>query len=270
MDDPQAQEESTATMRPPTVSSLQDLTIIEAWDSEINKPKYVTFYLVTPDEKVFFGQSNKNKRDITFAEFTEALQPVKDEELYPEIPKDTSLRIAPDHFDDTSAYIKRPGLTSYETMKGTEFIPKELLNETLTMETVSKPQHPNIITYHGCRVRRGRITAIVLERLDQTLQQISTTPEFEKLDKPKFLDALESAVEHIHSLGLAHNDINPQNIMVKDGEPVLIDFGSCQPVGKRLQSLGTQGWYEEIFFTSEKKHDTYSLKRLREWMEKPE
>jgi hypothetical protein len=56
--------------------------------------------------------------------------------------------------------------------------------------------------------------------------------------------------------------------MVKDGMPVLIDFGSSQPFVTRLQSLGTEGWYEEVFFTSEKKHDTYSLTILREWLQK--
>ena len=103
-----------------------------------------------------------------------------------------------------------------------------------------------------------------------TLTQYAATPAFEQLDTAEVLRALESAVDYIHSLGLAHNDINPDNIMVKDGLPVLIDFGSCQPVGKRLQSLGTPGWYEEIFYTSEKKHDTYSLTKLREWLKIPE
>ncbi|EXL93385.1 kinase-like domain-containing protein [Fusarium oxysporum II5] len=220
---------------PPTVTSLQDLTIIEAWDAEANTPKYITFYLVTPDDK------------------------------------DVTLRLAPDHLDDIWVYVKRPGLNNYETtMRGTDFIPRELLAETLTMEKVSQTPHPDIVGYYGCRVRRGRIASMVFERLDQTLQQYSSTPEFEKLDKPKFLEALQSAVAYIHSLDLAHNDVNPHNIMVKDGMPVLIDFGSCQPVGQRLQSLGTEGWYEELFFTSEKKHDTYSLNKLREWIHDPE
>lgn len=85
------------------------------------------------------------------------------------------------------------------------------------------------------------------------------------------MKALESAVETLHSLALAHNDLNPYNIMVKDGgTPVLIDFGSCQPFGKILQPLGTRGWYEELFSTSEKKHDTYSPGKLWQWLEKPE
>lgn len=49
---------------------------------------------------------------------------------------------------------------------------------------------------------------------------------------------------------------------------VLIDFGSCQPFGERLQSLGTRGWYEELFFTSEKKHDEFSMRKIKEWLDK--
>jgi len=262
--------ETPPRKRAPPLKSIRDLTLVEAWDTERKKPKYVTFYLITPEEEVFFGQSFKNKREISLEEYSAGLEHIPDEELYPEVPKDINLTIAPDHLDDVSAFIKRPGLNSYETMKGTEFIPKEILTETLTMEEISKINHPNIIKYHGCHVKRGRITAIVLERLDQTLMQYAPTPAFQELDKVKFIEALESAVNALHSLGFAHNDINPYNIMVKDGMPILIDFGSCQPFGKRLQSLGTRGWYEELFFTSEKNHDEYSLGKLRQWMQNPE
>jgi len=256
--------------KPPPVTSLRDLTIIEAWDSETNTPNYVTFYLVTDDEEVYFGQSSKNKMDMTLAEYSAALEHIRDDEVYPEVPTDTQLKIAPESLDDSSAFIKRPGLNCYETMKGSNYIPRALLEETLIMEQISKSSHPNIVGYYGCRVRRGRITAILLERLDQTLAQYTSTPDFQQLDKVRFIEALESAVDYLHSLGLAHNDINPDNIMVKDRKPVLIDFGSSQPFGKRLQSLGTEGWYEEIFFTSEKKHDTYALNKLREWLQKLE
>ncbi|KAK6506487.1 hypothetical protein TWF506_011394 [Arthrobotrys conoides] len=255
----------------PIVRSRQDLTLIEAWDSETNKPKYTTFYLVTDDEEVYFGESPKNKLEITIEEYNSLLQRVRDEEIYPEIPKDVQLTIAPNtRADESSVFIKRPGLTAYEELRGTSYIPDALLEETLIMEQISKTPHPNIVGYYGCRVRRGRITAIVLERLDQTLTQHASTPNRPRLDKDNFLGALESTVEYLHSLGLAHNDINPDNIMIKDGMPVLIDFGGCQPFGKRITSNGTEGWREELFFTSEKKHDNYALGKLREWFEKLE
>jgi serine/threonine protein kinase len=262
-------EEAENTNKPPILTSLQDLTIIVAWDPEANTSKYITFYVIIPDEEVYFGQSSKNKREMTLAEYQAALEPVEDDEIYPACPAAMDLTIAPDSLDHCCAYIKRPGLYSYEDMKGTNFIPKSVLDETLIMEQISKTPHPHIVKYHGCGVRRGRITAIVLEQLDCTLSQYISTPAFQDLDKARFLEALESAVDYLHSPGLAHNDINPDNIMVRDGMPVLIDFGSCAPYGMRLQSLGTPGWCEETFFTSEKKHDTFSLGKLREWLQDP-
>ncbi|KAI1324990.1 kinase-like domain-containing protein [Xylariaceae sp. FL0255] len=214
----------------------RNLTIIETFDPETNKPKDVTFYLI-----------------------------------YPEVLKDAALTIAPDTLDDAWPFIKRPGVTCYETMKGTQYVPREILDETLIMEQLSKTPHPNIIRYLGCRVQRNHITAICLKRLDQTLAQYAQTPAFSQLDKTKFFAGIKSAIDHVHSLGLAHNDINPGNIMVKNGMPVLIDFGSCAPFGKNMQSLGTDGWYEELFWTSEKKHDEYSLAKLhvQEWLHSP-
>lgn len=64
---------------------------------------------------------------------------------------------------------------------------------------------------------------------------------------------------------LAHNDINPENIMVgHDGLPVLIDFGSCQPFGKRLLTLSTEGWVDAISLYSKQEHDAFGLKRVRD------
>ncbi|RDW76579.1 Protein kinase-like [Aspergillus mulundensis] len=253
----------------PLIKSLQDLTIIEAMDSE-GKLKSTTFYHVTEEEEVYYGQTpkNKNKRETTIAEYNAALQRVPDEDIYPRVPEDIQLTIAPETLDASTVYVKRPGLQWYDDMIGTDFLPKTVLDETVVMEKISQSPHPNIIQYYGCRVKRGYITSIVLERLDQTLHDYVSTPEFQDLDTDKFCRSMRSAVEYLHSLGLAHNDINPYNIMLKkeSREPVLIDFDSCQPVGERLQSLGTEGWYEKQFFTSEKDHDVYALKKLGEWL----
>ncbi|KAI2473117.1 kinase-like domain-containing protein [Annulohypoxylon bovei var. microspora] len=254
----------------PILTSLQDLTIIEALDPETDEPKYVTFYVITPDEEFYFGQLFKKKKEISLAEYSSALEYVKDEEVYPLLPENIPSTTAPDGLNENTVFVKRPGLNCYETMKGSGYIPKAILEETVIMEQISAIPHPNIIGYFGCRIKRGRITALVLERLDETLTQFSRTPAFKQLDLIEFYKALESAVRYLHSLGLAHNDINPDNIMLKDSMPILIDFGSCQPFGANLQSLGTDGWYEELFFTSEKKHDEYSLKKLQQWLQNPE
>ncbi|KAF4629383.1 hypothetical protein G7Y89_g8767 [Cudoniella acicularis] len=160
-----------------------------------------------------------------------ALKPISDKEIFPVAPTDTPLTIVSEGLD---VYIKRPGIHLYEETKGNDMAARLLLSEILILEQISKSPHPHIVRYYGCRAIRGLITGIVLERLEQTLLEYVTKPSFLQLDKVEFFKALESAVEHLHGLGLAYNDINPQNIML-----------------------------EEDFRTS-KKHGTYDLEKVRE------
>ncbi|KAK0111133.1 hypothetical protein ONS95_001509 [Cadophora gregata] len=88
-----------------------------------------------------------------------------------------------------------------------------------------------------------------------------------------FLEALESAIHHLHSLNWAHNDLNPRNILVNEaGMPVLIDFGSSHEIGKKLTtSRGTKGWIDgdmKDYTTSEKRYDTPALAKIRVWLDK--
>ena len=153
---------------------------------------------MTTEDELWFGQLFKNKKEITLAEYKAALELVPDSESYLAVPN-TAFTITPDDTLTSWIFIKRPGLTSYESMKG-----------------------------------------------------------------------LESAVACIHALELGQNDINPSNIMVNaEGMPMLIDFGSCQPFGGSLGSLGSPGWYEE-FFRSRAKHDLFALGKLKGWLERPE
>ncbi|KAI5917624.1 serine/threonine-protein kinase [Camillea tinctor] len=250
----------------PFVKSIEDLTIFEAWGSLANRPKYITFYTISPKEEVFFGQSPKSKSEMDLADYLSGLEYIRDEEVFPKVPAAVSLTIAPDDLDGASTFIKRPGLNCYEIMKGSGYIPKKFLDEALAIERISKAPHPNIVQYYGCRVRRGRITGIVLGSLGLTLRQYASTPDYQQLDKTAFISGLVSAVDHLHSQGLAHNDVSPDNIMVKDGMPVLIDFGSCRPFGNNLQSLEMPR-QEEPLFTSEKNHDAHSIRIIQEWLQ---
>lgn len=67
---------------------------------------------------------------------------INDDEIYPVVPKGVALTIAPDELDDTSAFIKRPGLNCYEDVKGTDYVPNALLVEALIAEQVSRRNTP--------------------------------------------------------------------------------------------------------------------------------
>jgi serine/threonine protein kinase len=53
------------------------------------------------------------------------------------------------------------------------------------------------------------------------------------------LAGVRDAVSHLHSLGIIHNDIKPENIMIVEmGRFILIDFDSCGLVGEALSTEG--------------------------------
>lgn len=245
-----------------TPTSVDDLFLVEYNDPETNNHQ-TTFLWMSEDDNVFFGRASTN--EITLNDYIKALEPVPDQDLFPELPADTELTIAVD-YDEGSSFCKRPGLFRY--VPGFDFgTPKQVLDETLIMETLSKNPHPSIIHFKGCRIKRGRITGIVVDKYDMSLEQFIKSAELKDLDLDSFLSDINSAVDHLHSLGLAHNDINPSNIMMGEkNKPVLIDVGSCQPFGKLLQTFGTPGCFEEDFWTSEKKHDDIALEKLRQWL----
>lgn len=147
-----------------------------------------------------------------------------------------------------------------------------LLEEAHALQLASKLPHPSIVSYHGCRVRRGRITGLFMDRYQHDLNQY-LEDGIGSIDKLPFLTALESGIRHLHSLGLAHNDVNPANIMVSaDGMPILVDFGSSREIGQRLtKSRGTQGWVDDDddYAASEACHNLFALDKIRAWLDKP-
>jgi len=193
------------------------------------------------------------------------LQHMADEDIYPRLPFSWPVTVAGEPTSAPHLYLKRVCLSDCLDLldddhhhKGEEDEEEEeendgwprdgalsqLRNEAQVLQRIAQhPQHPNIIKYHGCRVRRGFVTAIVMDRANgPTLQ--AHVDKGANIDKTRFMAAMRSAVRHLHSvIGVAHNDINPNNIMVVDELPVLVDFGSCRPLGDVMGgSRGTPGW----------------------------
>lgn len=72
------------------------------------------------------------------------------------------------------------------------------------------------------------------------------------------ISGIKAALDHIHSFGLVHDDINPWNIMVDDaGNPIVIDFDSCVAVGAPSRG-GTPGWSKSPKVAAFE-NDTYSF-----------
>ncbi|MEO0367861.1 MAG: hypothetical protein AAF197_03640 [Pseudomonadota bacterium] len=65
-------------------------------------------------------------------------------------------------------------------------------------------------------------------------QQI-TRVDTNEVDWEAFFSKLKSAIDQIHALGVAHNDLrNPSNILItKDGDPILVDLVACFCRGRK-------------------------------------
>lgn len=242
-------------------------------DVDGEKVPRTAFAAVDEEENAYFGvKPGISMRQLTLDVVREGLKPLPDEELYPLYPEEGGLTVAPD--DVTGRYVKRTAWATYLDFRGTEFLPKLMLQEARTMEFLAQHPHSNIVGYYGCRVKRGRITGLVLETFPfaHDLGFAENRPDMFKgvFDKERIKAGIRSAVDHLHALGWAHNDLNPANIMLGErGGPRLIDFGSCQPFGGRLMSLGTPGWSKaERSFASAKENDEYGLSLLGPWLDR--
>ncbi|MFP4414046.1 protein kinase domain-containing protein, partial [Coleofasciculus sp.] len=63
-------------------------------------------------------------------------------------------------------------------------------------------------------------------------------PVFSEAEVKQLLQQLLPVLEHIHTKGIIHRDITPDNIILRQGDqlPVLIDFGVVKELATRLQS----------------------------------
>ncbi|KAF2755135.1 serine/threonine-protein kinase-like protein [Pseudovirgaria hyperparasitica] len=225
---------------------------------------YSSFGYFSNEFIAYFGRSNSRKRDLNQEIIRESLQRLPDEDVYPMAPSNITVALSPTPINET-LFLKRPKL--HLDFLGTGLLPKLMLQEAETMELLLQNPHPNIIRYHGCLIKRGRIVGLVLDRLPDTLQH-RLEKNTQHFNVENCIHKIRSAIYHLHSLGRAHNDLTPMNIMIDErDDPIIIDYGSCQPFGNELITAGTPGWIDEEFTISAQKHDQIALEKIQQWME---
>ncbi|KZV78662.1 hypothetical protein EXIGLDRAFT_562461, partial [Exidia glandulosa HHB12029] len=133
--------------------------------------------------------------------------------------------------------------------------------------------HPNLPLYLGCAVDNGYVAEVVFKSYTCTLaEMVDRGAASDELWRATVLSQLKDAVEYVHSLGLAHNDISPNNIMFDNdlsSRPILVDFDSAQPPGITLgmdDKYGTPGFCVEDMTVSAFENDSYSLRALEGFM----
>jgi hypothetical protein len=181
--------------------------------------------------------------------------------------------------DCSTWYLKRPSLSPYSP-NYPALIREIWVEEVKTCELLKMNPHPNIAEYHGCAVvDDGSIRGVYFTKYDQTLMdrvnparrsKIDFAYERRGADRNKidlWLQGIAQGLEHLHGLGIVHNDINPCNIMFQGDTPVIIDFDSARPLGHDLSLVKrTPGWHNTKAVVASPDNDFAALQEIQHWL----
>lgn len=138
-----------------------------------------------------------------------------------------------------------------------------LIEEAELLREVSRPApHENIVAFIEW-IRS--VPALVEEYVPgPTLREAFYGRAATQSDAVRIALGCLSALERIHSLGIAHGDLKPENIITpKPLHPVIIDMGVARKFGSR-SIAGTMGWSAPEFLRGEvsPESDLYSIGAL--------
>jgi serine/threonine protein kinase len=176
----------------------------------------------------------------------------------------------------SAVHIKTPSLLSFANKN----LEERIIYEVEACEILRKNPHPNIATYYGYQETNGRVSGLCFKRYPSRLLEAvnpgyrnkiafrASARELVTEDMKRNLQGVLAAIKHLHSLGLVHNDINPANIMIdEDGTFILIDFGSCRPIGESLRTAGrTHHWYDPSVEISREQNDLDAFHEVQTWL----
>ncbi len=244
---------------------MKVIDCLEVWKEDGDDCNFDHFSIVLmKGTRVFKAQSQSAfavHQDIDIAELRCPLLRILTEDLWPLLKDD--LTLAPCPVPD-EAFQKEPTLVSYNPQTSIVKPRELLLHEAQICEILREHPHKNIASYLGCISDGGLIKGLCFVRYEETLSD-----RLRDLNRPinlsECLKGVKDGLDHLHSLGLNHNDINPRNIMLnKQDVPVIIDFDSCQWEGDTPLGTGTPGWTDGPKITrSERRNDDFGLMQLR-------
>lgn len=163
--------------------------------------------------------------------------------------------------------------------------------EIISCEFFRDHPHPNIAKYRGVITKdslefgRGRsavtidlhtkrVYALVFKRYDCDLWTM--VEKRKRFDVRYCLRSIEAGIVYMHSLGLSHTDIKPDNIFVekthsasRPHEFVLGDFDSTAPVGSKILLKGGDWRWSPRKGEGEPIHETddwYAFQNLKIWV----
>ncbi|MFK7958668.1 MAG: protein kinase [Lysobacterales bacterium] len=130
---------------------------------------------------------------------------------------------------------------------------------------LARVHHPNVLAIHGVGVNDHRV-GIWADLVDgKTVSDLLAGQKtFDRSRCMALLEQLNSALTHVHDNGLVHGDIKSDNVMIREGSAILMDFGAAQHLGE-LPRYGSPAFMAPELFSEapvSALSDTYSLGAL--------
>ena len=99
----------------------------------------------------------------------------------------------------------------------------------LEMQVLQKMSHPNVVPMSGAGEAQGVLyfTMPFLEG-DTLRQRLAREGAFPMGDAVRVARDIANALVHVHSLGVVHRDVKPENILLAPHGAVLLDFGHAR------------------------------------------
>lgn len=178
----------------------------EVVSDDKGSPKFEsTLITAFVDGNAYAGKSSQRMEDMDDVDVIQYLEPVAPENVFPLLPQ--GFTVAPP-FDIADHYLKAPQFTYEDSKPGNTFVADILLSEATVLERLKQHPHPSIVTYYGAVTKDNRITHLCLKRCYCNLTEYFGVG-LSVSERERLLVEIRAGIEHLHSLGLAHNDINP-------------------------------------------------------------
>lgn len=165
---------------------------------------------------------------------------------------------------ESNIFVKQPNLLGYDPISSHND-GYQILAEAKVCQVIMNHPHQNIVQYLGCLVDGDRVKGLCFVRYPMNLAE--KVEKGHVFDHDHCLRGIQDGVNHLHMLGLVHNDLNPFNIMMDGDRPLITDFDSCVRVGEPLEwKEGTPEWSKKGTTHAEYDNDKYSVEKIRAYL----
>ncbi|MGK7882022.1 MAG: serine/threonine protein kinase [Crocosphaera sp.] len=169
---------------------------------------------------------------------------------------------------NTEVVIKTPDLLQQKDIEYEQYV-KQFQDEAQRLAKFSTKPHPHIVKVRDYFLE-NTLPCLVMDFIKgKTLMEIIKTKR--RLSEAQcliYIRQIGKALETIHKAKMVHRDAHPGNIMIQDGEAILIDFGIARNIIPATHSITNNAAnpsfapYEQIYRGSKERQYTIDIYTL--------